>query len=87
VRYEALVGNFEGEIRALSDFLELPWDDALLAPASHASAKGFISTPSYSQVVQPVNQKAVGRWRPYEQHLKSIVPQLQPYLDKWGYDA
>src|SRR5690606_23207921 len=56
-----------------------------LAPAEHARAKGYISTPSYSQVVQPVNQKAVGRWRAYERHLAPIIPRLQPYLQRWGY--
>jgi tetratricopeptide (TPR) repeat protein len=85
--YEGFVGNFEAEVRAINDFLQMPWDDGMLAPASHARSKGFISTPSYSQVVQPVNQKAVGRWRHYEQHFAPILPQLQPYLERWGYSA
>jgi hypothetical protein len=85
VRYEQFVANFEQEVRAMADFLQLPWHDSMLAPAEHARAKGFISTPSYSQVVQPVNQKAVGRWRAYERHLAPIIPLLQPYLERWGY--
>jgi hypothetical protein len=85
VRYERFVADFEREVRAMADFLQLPWHDAMLAPAEHARAKGFISTPSYSQVVQPVNQQAVGRWRAYERHLAPIIPLLQPYLERWGY--
>ena len=46
LRYETFVADFEREVRALAEFLNLPWDDRMLAPAEHARAKGFISTPS-----------------------------------------
>ena len=85
VRYESFVTDFERGVREIAEFLRLPWDDRMLAPAEHARAKGYISTPSYSQVVQPVNQKAVGRWRAYERHLAPVIPRLQPYLQRWGY--
>ena len=85
VRYETFVADFERGVREMAEFLQLPWHDAMLAPAEHARAKGYISTPSYSQVVQPVNQKAVGRWRPYRDRLAPIIPRLQPYLERWGY--
>jgi tetratricopeptide (TPR) repeat protein len=85
IRYESFVGGFETEVRGICKFLELPWDEALSAPASNARAKGYISTPSYSQVVQPVNKKAVGRWRAYERHFAAVLPMLQPYLERWGY--
>jgi len=85
IRYESFVADFEPGVREMAEFLKLPWHDGMLAPAEHARAKGYISTPSYSQVVQPVNQKAVGRWRPYERHLAPIIPRLSPYLQRWGY--
>jgi tetratricopeptide (TPR) repeat protein len=85
IRYESFVADFERGVREMAEFLRLPWDDAMLAPAEHARAKGYISTPSYSQVVQPVNQKAVGRWRAYERHLRPVIPQLQTYLTRWDY--
>jgi tetratricopeptide (TPR) repeat protein len=85
VRYESFVADFERGVREIAEFLRLPWHDGMLAPAEHARAKGYISTPSYSQVVQPVNQKAVGRWRAYERHLAPIIPQLQTYLRRWDY--
>lgn len=87
VRYEQLVADFDSGVREIAAFAGLPWDDGMLAPAEHARAKGFISTPSYSQVVQPVNQQAVGRWRTYERELATIIPLLQPYLRRWGYSA
>jgi hypothetical protein len=85
VRYESFVADFERGVREIAEFLRLPWHDGMLAPAEHARAKGYISTPSYSQVVQPVNQKAVGRWRAYERHLAPVIPRLQPYLQRWDY--
>jgi tetratricopeptide (TPR) repeat protein len=87
VRYESFVASFESELRSLVEFLQVPWHDALLAPAQRAKEKGFISTPSYSQVVQPVTSKSVGRWRAYEQQLRPVLPHLQPYLHRWGYEA
>lgn len=87
VRYESFVVDFESQVRGIAEFLELPWDDRLLAPGAHARAKGFISTPSYSQVIQPVSNKAVDRWRAYERHLAPVIPVLRPYLERWGYEA
>jgi tetratricopeptide (TPR) repeat protein len=87
VRYETFVADFATQTRALLEFLEVPWHDAVLAPAARAQAKGYISTPSYSQVVQPVNQKSVGRWKAYEAHFRPIMGRVQPYLERWGYEA
>jgi hypothetical protein len=50
-----------------------------------ARARGFISTPSYHQVVEPVNKKAVGRWERYRKWLDSALPHLQPYIERWKY--
>ena len=85
VRYESFVGNFEAEVREVARFLDLPWTDAMLEPGEHARKKGFISTPSYSQVVQPVHLRSIDRWRDYERHLLPAVPELRDYLDRWGY--
>jgi tetratricopeptide (TPR) repeat protein len=85
LRYETLVADFDNQVRGLSEFLQLPWDDAMLAPGAHASGKAFISTPSYSQVIQPVSSKAVGRWKNYERHFQSSLPALTPLLQRWNY--
>ena len=85
VRYETLVTEFEREVRAIMQFLSLPWDDRLLQPAQHAQSKGYISTPSYSQVVGPVSAKSVDRWRHYSSMFGQVIPIVQPQLDRWGY--
>lgn len=87
ISYERLVADFATEVRAISDFLQLPWDERMLGTAAHAQAKGFISTPSYSQVIQPVNSRSVGRWGAYRKHFEPILPRLEPYLTRWNYPA
>lgn len=87
VRYETFVVAFEAQTKALLEFLGLPWHESVLAPAERARAKGYISTPSYSQVVQAVSQKSVGRSKAYERHMQPALPHVQRYLEKWGYSA
>lgn len=85
IRYETFVADFDAQVRELSAFLELPFDAAMLAPAEHARRRGFIATPSYSQVVQPVNRHSIDRWRSYEGHFAAALPILRPYLQRWNY--
>jgi len=83
--YENLVRDFESGMHAVTDFLELPWAESMLRPAERAQAKGYISTPSYAQVTQPVNSKSVDRWRRYEKHFAGgSLERLEPYLTRWG---
>lgn len=49
LRYEDRVGDFEGELRDLLAFLELPWHDAVLNYAGAARQRSTV-TPSYDQV-------------------------------------
>jgi tetratricopeptide (TPR) repeat protein len=86
LRYEQLTADFPSEVRKLSTFLQLPWDEAMLAPGAHARAKGFISTPSYAQVVEPVSNRSVGRWKHYEPHFGGeVLALLMPWIERWGY--
>jgi hypothetical protein len=87
VRYETLVRQFEPEVRRLATFLEVPWAGAMLDPAAHALRKGFISTPSYSQVLAPVHDKSAGRWRHYARQLAPVLGELRGVFERWGYDA
>jgi tetratricopeptide (TPR) repeat protein len=85
--YEQLTADFVPGVRKLAEFLQLPWDEAMLAPGEHARTKGFISTPSYSQVLQPVNSRSVGRWKSYERYFTAVLPDLAPWIERWGYSA
>jgi tetratricopeptide (TPR) repeat protein len=87
VRYETLVTDFEREVRAILQFLSLSWDHRVLQPGQHAREKGYISTPSYSQVVTPISNKSVDRWQHYAAMFRAVIPLIQPQLDRWNYAA
>ena len=85
-KYEDLVSDTEGRARALFEFLQLPWHDSLLAFTERAKDKGAIKTPSYQQVVEPVNAGAVGRWHAYQAHFTpAVMAHLTPWIARFGY--
>ena len=88
LRNEDLIADTEGRARALFGFLDLPWQDDLLAFTERAKAKGAIKTPSYTQVVEKVNAKAVGRWQRYRAHFPpDALARLSYWAGRFGYPA
>lgn len=85
LRYEDLLADLEANIQRIAAHLELTDANALRGFQEHAKAKGFISTPSYSQVVEPLNTKSVGRWQRYRGLLEPVLPVLKPAMDRWNY--
>lgn len=73
VCYENLVADPEGQVRALIEFLGLPWDEHCLA--YHRSQR-TVQTASTWQVRQPIYRSAVGRWRNYEKYLDPLKQAL-----------
>ncbi|MCW0379023.1 sulfotransferase [Xanthomonas sacchari] len=86
LKYEETVRDFPTQVQRIGDFLGIDQAGFLADFAQHAARKGYISTPSYAQVVEPVNQRAVGRWHPYAPWLADALPILQPVAAHWGYD-
>ena len=87
LRYEDLLDNTDAEIDRIVGHLGLSDAAALHGFREHAKNKGFISTPSYSQVVEPLSKKAVGRWQRYRDQLEPVLPMLNPAMERWGYSA
>lgn len=85
-RYEDLLDDFPGNVRRIGDFLGLDDSAPLARFDQHARDKGFISTPSYTQVIEPPNKKAVDRWRRYHRYFEPVLPILRPMLERFGYD-
>lgn len=85
LRYEDLLDDFDGHVRRLGEFLDIEDTAPMLKFHEHAQRKGYISTPSYSQVVQPPNKKAVDRWRRYESDFEPVLETLSPIMEHWGY--
>ncbi len=87
LRYEDLLDDVVGQTERIARHLDLTDASALERFHEHARAKGFISTPSYAQVVEPLNKKAVGRWQRYREYLQPVLPILDPLMRRWSYDA
>ncbi len=83
--YEELIADPKAALRPLVDFLGLDWNEELLDHRATAKARGAISTPSYDQVVQPLNDRASGRWRRYEKQLERALPILLSWAERLGY--
>jgi Sulfotransferase family len=85
LRYERVTAEFVPQVQSLAEFLQLPWNEAMLAPGERARAKGFVSTPSYAQILDPVNSRSVGRWQHYRRQFEPVLPLLAPWIERWGY--
>lgn len=86
-RYEELVADFPGQTRRIADFLELEDATPMLQFDRHARDKGYIATPSYTQVIEPVNRKGLNRWIRYRREFEPVLPILEPMLEHWGYSV
>ena len=85
IRYEDLVSDLEKESRRVLEFLGVTWDPTVLRFHEHARKKP-VRSPSYVDVVNPVYQRAVGRWRNYEPYLEPYLKKLGPFLQALGYE-
>ncbi|WP_426687705.1 tetratricopeptide repeat-containing sulfotransferase family protein [Rhodanobacter ginsengiterrae] len=84
-RYEAVVADVDANLARLGDFLDLADASPMAGFAEHASGKRFISTPSYAQVTQGINRKAVNRWHAYRGMFEPVLPTLRPFMHRFGY--
>lgn len=69
VDYEAMVADPEPHIRAILEWIGLPWDDACLA---YHQSKRVAQTPSMDQVRQPMHTRSIHRSRAYWEHLAPL---------------
>ena len=86
-RYEAAIEDFENEVQLLAGHLDLKDSQPLHDFSAHARAKGYIGTPSYAQVTNPLYKNSRGRWRRYRDFFEPVLPILEPLMQRWNYDA
>jgi Flp pilus assembly protein TadD len=84
-RYESVVSRFDDHVARLGQFLEIADASPMAHFAEHARGKRFISTPSYAQVTQGINRKAVNRWHAYREQFEPVLPLLRPLIERLGY--
>jgi tetratricopeptide (TPR) repeat protein len=84
-RHEELVADTPRQTRRIAEFLGLDGADSMLDFALRAREKGYIATPSYTQVIEPINAKGLDRWHHYRVHFEPLLETLRPMLDRWNY--
>ena len=78
-KYEDLIKDFEVHILKILDFLEIDWDINIKNYRKTALDRGKINTPSSSQVVQPLYDSSIEKWKNYEKYFEHC----HQYLEKW----
>ena len=85
-RYEDIVADLPKEGRRVTEFLGLPWHPDQERYYEKTGVKQLYS-PTYQDVTRPIYTRSVARWRAYEKHLAPILPALEPFCRKLGYDV
>ncbi|HTQ15526.1 MAG TPA: sulfotransferase [Rhizomicrobium sp.] len=83
---EAISADFEGEVRRICGFLGLGWKDSLATFAQQSKSRS-IATPSARQVARGINRAGIGQWRRYREQMACVLPVLEPWVRRFGYDA
>jgi tetratricopeptide (TPR) repeat protein len=86
VRYERVISDFREEVGEMVTFLGLQWEDALLDYRSTAKSR-HISTPSASQVIQPLYTSSIGKWRNFQPWIGDRFGALESWVKEWGYST
>ena len=86
IRYEDLVLDMKLEVSNLLKFLELGWENELEDYQKTALKRGIISTPSYSQVIEPIYKTASYRWEKYRKPLEKYFVKIEKWTTKFGYE-
>ncbi|HET9817930.1 MAG TPA: sulfotransferase, partial [Rhodanobacteraceae bacterium] len=73
-RYEELVADTPGRTRKIAEFLQLDDAESMLRFDARAREKGYIATPSYTQVIEPVNARSIGHWHQYRKYFEPVLP-------------
>ena len=79
-RYETLINNFDDHVSMILNFLDLEWDENVKNYRNTAMKRGKITTPSASQVIQPLYKTSIAKWKNYEKYFSDS----KIYLDKWS---
>ncbi len=84
-RYEDTVADLQKEGSRVTRFLGHEWHENQTRFYERNHEKPVMST-NYNDVTKPVYTRSVGRWRVYEKYLAPILPALEPYCKRFGYE-
>jgi hypothetical protein len=86
VRYESLVTDFEHEMRAICEFLNLEGAAGMGDFAGRVQQRER-ATPSTAQLARGLVNSGLDTWRHYSVPLQPILPTLNPWVERLGYPA
>jgi hypothetical protein len=78
VRYEHLMADFAGQMRAICQFLGIEWMDGMQAFAARVQSREH-ATPSTAQLARGLDRSGIGHW----QHYRAALEPVQPLLARW----
>lgn len=84
IRYEDVVADVEVAARGLSAFLSVEYEPSMLDFRTTAM-KRDINTPSARQVIEPLYNRSIGRWRRYATEMAPALPMLNMWAERFGY--
>lgn len=88
-RYEDLVGDPEGTLRTLTEFLAIEWDDGLLAfhKTTIARRRSERNPQTFGNLGKPVLRQNFGKWRQglSAAAVKVVEAHLGELMDRFGY--
>ncbi|WP_425398952.1 sulfotransferase [Aeoliella sp.] len=86
VKYEALARDLPTYSRRITEFLEVPWSEQLLA-FHELALHSHSTTPSYEAITRPINTDAIGRWKHYAKEFEPHLEKLRPFVEEYGYST
>lgn len=85
LRYDRLVADFAPTVQALAMFVGMAWTDDFLRFDRTARTRG-VRTASATQVRRGLYDGR-GQWRRYAGELAPVLPILQPWVERFGFEA
>jgi tetratricopeptide (TPR) repeat protein len=79
---EAIIADFDGETKAICDYIGVEWHEALRDFSGQVGTRG-VFTPSGPQLALGLNARGVGKWRDYEAEMAAVLPVLAPWVERF----
>jgi tetratricopeptide (TPR) repeat protein len=84
-RHEAIVADFDGEMRQICAFAGVDWTPGLRDFADRLRERGTFM-PGAPQLAQGLSARGVGRWRDYAGEMAAVLPILEPWVRRDAYE-
>ncbi len=85
IDYRNVVSDVEREAREIAKFLGLAFEPAMLRFDETARSRA-ISSASARQVINPIYDRSLQRWRRYKRELTPVLPHLEKWARRLGYE-